>query len=125
MPELNAIGIVASDMARTIAFYRLVGLDVPETPEEGHIDTFLPNGLRFMLDSEEVIASFNPSWVRARGNQLGLALECASPAEVNDVHERVAAAGFDAEEPFDAPWGQRYCELRDPDGNPVDLYAAL
>src|SRR2546421_6116445 len=37
VPELNAIGIVASDMARSIAFYRLLGLDVAETPEEGHI----------------------------------------------------------------------------------------
>jgi catechol 2,3-dioxygenase-like lactoylglutathione lyase family enzyme len=125
MPQLNAFGIVASDMARSIAFYRLLGLDVPETPEEGHIDTFLPNGLRFMLDAEETILSFNPTWVRARGNQLGLAIECDSPQELDELHAQVAAAGFDAEEPFDAVWGQRYCELRDPDGNPVDLYAAL
>ena len=55
MPSLNAIGIVASDMARSIAFYRLLGLDVPETPNEGHVDTFLPNGVRFMLDTEEVV----------------------------------------------------------------------
>ncbi len=40
MPELNAIGIVASDMAASIRFYRLLGLDVPETPDEGHVDTF-------------------------------------------------------------------------------------
>ena len=125
MPQLNAIGIVASDMARSIAFYRLLGLDVPQTPEEGHIDMFLPNGLRFMLDSEAVIHSFNPTWERARGNQLGLALECDSPHEVNDLHAKAVAAGFDGDEPFDAPWGQRYAELRDPDGNPVDLYAAL
>jgi catechol 2,3-dioxygenase-like lactoylglutathione lyase family enzyme len=125
MPQLNAIGIVASDMARSIAFYRLLGLDVPETPEEGHIDTFLPNGLRFMLDAEDTILSFNPTWERARGNQLGLAIECASPGEVDELHGKVVAAGFDGKEPFDAPWGQRYCELHDPDGNPVDLYAAL
>ena len=60
MPQLNAIGIVTSDMERSIAFYRLLGLDVPETPEEGHVDTFLPNGVRFMLDSEETMRSFRP-----------------------------------------------------------------
>src|SRR2546421_9847160 len=91
VPELNAIGIVASDMARSIAFYRLLGLDVPETPEAGHIDTFLPNGLRLMLDSEKEIHSFNPGWVRARGNQLGLALQCSSPAEVDELHAKAAA----------------------------------
>jgi hypothetical protein len=34
-PLLNAAGIVASDMARSLAFYRLLGLDVPDTPGGG------------------------------------------------------------------------------------------
>lgn len=126
MPRLNALGIVTSDMARSIRFYRLLGLDVPETPEEGHIDTFLPNGVRFMLDSEEVVRSLRPDWTRVTGNQVGIAVECSGPAEVDETYERVTAAGFDGEkEPWDAFWGQRYAQLRDPDGVPVDLYAPL
>jgi catechol 2,3-dioxygenase-like lactoylglutathione lyase family enzyme len=126
VPQLNAIGIVASDMARSIAFYRLLGLDVPETPDEGHVDAFLPSGIRFMLDSEETVRSFRPDWERQRGNQLGLALECASPAEVDDLYARATGAGYRGEkEPWDAFWGQRYAQLEDPDGVPVDLYAAL
>jgi uncharacterized glyoxalase superfamily protein PhnB len=126
MPGLNAIGIVASDMARSIRFYRLLGVDVPETPEEGHIDTFLANGVRFMLDSEEVMRSFRPEWDRRTGNQVGIAFECSSAAEVDETYARVVAAGFDGEkEPWDAFWGQRYAQLRDPDGVPVDLYAAI
>lgn len=126
MPELNAIGIVASDMARSIRFYRLLGLDVPETPEEDHIDTFLPSGLRFMLDSEETVRSFQPEWTRETGNQLALAFECTSPAEVDEIYAAAVAAGFHGEkEPWDAFWGQRYAQLRDPDGVGVDLYAAL
>jgi catechol 2,3-dioxygenase-like lactoylglutathione lyase family enzyme len=104
VPQLNAIGIVVSDMARSIRFYRLLGLDVPETPDEGR---------------------FRPDWSRETGNQLGLALECASPSEVDEVYARVTADGFHGEkEPWDAFWGQRYAQLRDPDGVPVDLYAA-
>ena len=126
MPQLNAIGIVASDMAASIRFYRLLGLDVPDTPSEGHVDTFLPNGVRFMLDSEEVIRSFRPDWSRETGNQISIALECDGPDEVDVVYRRVLEAGFDGEkEPWDAFWGQRYAQLRDPDGVPVDLYAAL
>jgi catechol 2,3-dioxygenase-like lactoylglutathione lyase family enzyme len=126
MAQLNAVGIVVSDMARSIAFYRLLGLDVPETPDEGHVDAFLPSGVRFMLDSEETVRSFRPDWTRRAGNQLGLALECASPAEVDELYERATAAGFHGEkEPWDAFWGQRYAQLEDPDGVPVDLYAAL
>jgi catechol 2,3-dioxygenase-like lactoylglutathione lyase family enzyme len=126
MTKLNAIGIVASDMARSIRFYRLIGLDVPETPGEGHVDTFLPNGVRFMLDSEEVVRSFRPGWTRATGNQVALAFECDTPAEVDEIYARVLAAGFDGDkEPWDAVWGQRYAQLADPDGVPVDLYATL
>ena len=126
MPRLNAIGVVVSDMARSIAFYRLLGLDVPDTPGEGHVDTFLPNGVRFMLDSEEVVRSFRPDWTRETGNQIALALECDGAAEVDEAYRRAVEAGFHGEkEPWDAFWGQRYAQLRDPDGVGVDLYAAL
>jgi catechol 2,3-dioxygenase-like lactoylglutathione lyase family enzyme len=126
VPQLNATGIVVADMARSIRFYRLLGLDVPDTPDEGHVDTFLPNGVRFMLDSEDVVRSFRPDWSRETGNQVGLAFECESPAEVDEVYARVVDGGFHGEkEPWDAFWGQRYAQLRDPDGVPVDLYAAL
>jgi uncharacterized glyoxalase superfamily protein PhnB len=78
-----------------------------------------------MLDGEETIKSFRPEWTRETGNQLSLAFECASPAEVDETYARVTGAGFESEkEPWDAFWGQRYAQLRDPDGVPVDLYAA-
>ena len=126
MPELNAIGIVASDMATSIRYYRLLGLDVPDTPGEGHVEAKMPSGMRLMLDSEEVVESFLPEWSRATGNQLSLAFECATPAEVDEIYARVTGAGFEGEkEPWDAFWGQRYALLRDPDGVEVNLYATL
>jgi len=126
MPHLNAIGIVASDLARSVRFYRLLGLDVPEGENDGHIDTFLPNGVRFMLDNEETMRSFRPDWTRETGNQVALAFECGSAAEVDETYARVVEAGFHGEkEPWDAFWGQRYAQLQDPDGVGVDLYAAL
>ena len=125
MPELNAIGIVASDLRQSIAFYRLLGVDFPEDGE-GHIEATLPSGTRFMLDSEEVVTSFRPDWTREVGNQLALAFECSGPAEVDETYAQVKAAGFGTEkEPWDAFWGQRYAQLRDPDGVPIDLYAPL
>jgi len=126
MPGLNALGIVTSDMGTSIRFYRLLGLDVPETPDEGHVEATLPNGMRVMLDSEETVLSFRPDWKRQAGNQVGLAFECVSAAEVDEVYAKVVAAGFAGDkEPWDAFWGQRYAQLRDPDGVPVDLYATL
>jgi catechol 2,3-dioxygenase-like lactoylglutathione lyase family enzyme len=126
MPNLNAIGIIVRDMAESIRFYRLLGVDVPETPDDGHVGASLPNGTRLMFDTEEVIRSFRADWSRTDGNQLALAFECASPAEVDETYTRVTAAGFEGEkEPWDAFWGQRYAQVRDPNGVPVDLYASL
>lgn len=126
MATLNAVGIVVSEMAASIRFYRLLGLDVPETPGEGHVSIELGGGARLMLDTEEVVRSFRPDWSRAAGTQISLAFECASPADVDALYGRVVAAGFDGElEPWDAFWGQRYALVRDPDGNTVDLYSSL
>ncbi len=125
MPKLNGIGIVTADMAETVRFYRLLGLEVAD-PSPDHLDTFLPNGIRFMFDTEEVVGSFDDGWKRATGNQISLAFECDSPAEVDATYARVVEAGFTSRrEPWDAFWGQRYAQLEDPDGVPVDLYAPL
>jgi uncharacterized glyoxalase superfamily protein PhnB len=125
-PLLNAIGITASDMAESIRFYRLLGLDFPETPGEGHVEATLPNGVRLMLDSEETVLSFLPEWSRVTGNQISLAFECASPADVDEIYARIVSAGFEGEkEPWDAFWGQRYALLGDPDGVRINLYARL
>jgi uncharacterized glyoxalase superfamily protein PhnB len=123
---LNAIGIAVSDLRRSMHFYRLLGADLPEDPAEGHVEATMPNGMRLMFDTEAVIRSFMPDWARTNGNQMSLAFECATPAEVDEVYARVVAAGFEGEkEPWDAFWGQRYALLGDPDGVRVSLYAAL
>ena len=124
MPQLDAIGIVSSDLARTRAFYGLLGIEFGEGDD--HVEATMPNGLRLMVDGEHVIRSFRPDWKRETGNQLALAFECGSPADVDEVYARVVDAGFHGEkEPWDAFWGHRYAQLTDPDGVGVDLFAAL
>jgi uncharacterized glyoxalase superfamily protein PhnB len=124
VPHLDAIGIVSSDLARTRAFYRLLGIEFGEGDD--HVEATMPNGLRLMTDTEDVIRSFKPDWTRATGNQVALAFACASPAEVDELYAAVVAAGFEGEkEPWDAFWGYRYAQLTDPDGVTVDLFAAL
>ena len=124
MANLNAIGIVSADLGRTRAFYALLGVEV--AAGDDHVEAKLPSGLRLMFDTEDVMRSFRPDWTRATGNTVALAFECASPAEVDEVYASVVAAGFHGEkEPWDALWGHRYAQLVDPDGVPVDLFAAL
>jgi uncharacterized glyoxalase superfamily protein PhnB len=126
--QLAAIGIVSRDVAAATRFYRTLGVEVSEpTGEDEHFEATLPNGLRLMWDAESMIRQLDPEWRRPEGGPaIVLAFECGAPAEVDDVYRRVVDGGFDGKkEPFDAFWGQRYATVVDPDGNPVDLFAAL
>jgi catechol 2,3-dioxygenase-like lactoylglutathione lyase family enzyme len=127
-PQLDAFGIVVSDMARSIAFYRRLGLELPPGSEgEGHAEATLPGGMRYMLDTEDVMRSFDPGWTRPTGGHAtGGAFRCDSPEQVDGVFaELLEAGGTPHKEPWDAPWGMRYAQLEDPDGTVIDLYAPL
>ncbi len=126
-PRLDAIGIVCQDIRRSLTFYALLGVIVPENPgEEDHVEATLPNGLRLMWDSVGLMKQISPNWQSPVGHRMGLAFLCDSPSDVDAVHAKVLAAGFSGgKEPWDAFWGQRYAQVQDPDGNLVDLFAPL
>jgi predicted lactoylglutathione lyase len=128
VPKLDAFGIPVTDMARSIAFYRRLGLEFPEGAEnEGHAEAEVSGGVRYMLDTEEMMRSFDPEWKRPTdGHLVGGAFRCESPEEVDRVYaELLDAGGTSHKEPWDAFWGQRYAQVRDPDGTVLDLYAWL
>ena len=127
-PRFNLIGIAVKDMATALAFYRELGLEIaPEMDSEGHVEVTLPGGLRLAWDTFEVIRSFDEHWKEPVGHpQIGLAFLCDSPDDVNAQYERMVNLGYDSHKaPFDAFWGQRYAQIKDPDGNVIDLFAAL
>lgn len=79
-----------------------------------------------MLDTQDTIRSFDPGWVSPEGSRAALAFECTDPADVDATYERMIAVGFLGHlPPWNAFWGYRYACLHDPDGNGVDLFAAL
>ena len=127
-PQFDFLGLPVSDMARSVAFYRLLGLEFPEGAEnEQHVEAPLPGGMRYALDTEDVVRSFDPDWQRPSGGHAGGgAFRCDSPQEVDQIYQQLLTAGGSAhKEPWDAFWGQRYAQVKDPDGTVIDLYAAL
>ncbi|AVH94860.1 glyoxalase [Streptomyces cinereoruber] len=125
-PRLDLIGLVVSDMAASLAFYRRLGMEIPEGAESApHVEVVLDGGLRFAWDTEEVVRSFDPGWRRPEGgHRIEPAFRCGSPAEVDAVYGELVAAGYRGHlEPWDAFWGQRYAVVLDPDGCGVSLFA--
>lgn len=117
------IGIVCEDVAASLSFYRLLGLDFPAGAErEPHVEAVLDNGVRLAFDSAANVRSFDPRWRPGHGS-VGLAFLCDSPSDVDKRHDELVAAGHHSHQaPWDAPWGQRYATVHDPDGNGVDLF---
>jgi uncharacterized glyoxalase superfamily protein PhnB len=120
------VELVPRDLDQAMAFYRLLGLDVPEA-DGPHVEVALPGGNKLMFDTEETIAGMHPGWTPPDGaGRVALAFGLATPSDVDAVFEKLTAAGYPgALAPFDAPWGQRYATVTDPDGTSVDLFALL
>ena len=127
MPRLDAIGLVVSDMKRAVGFYQRLGLDFGEGSDWVHAEATTPGGIRVMLDTEASVMSFS-EWQPPSGGspRTALAFLCDGPEDVDRAFEDLVAAGGEAHmQPFDAPWGQHYATVHDPDGNAVDLFAPL
>ena len=79
-----------------------------------------------MWDSVELMQQLDPEREEPSGQRMALAFECESADDVNATYARLVEAGYEGKKaPYDAFWGQRYANVADPDGNVVDLFAAL
>ncbi|MEA2009128.1 MAG: VOC family protein [Actinomycetota bacterium] len=128
MPNFDAIATVVEDMGRTLGFYRLLGLQIPEeADDEGYVMIDLGTGVRFAWNTEIVERSFNPAWQAPPiAGRMGVTFRCESAAEVDAIYLAVVRTGHEGPlEPFDSPWGSRHCRVLDPDGNAIDLFAPL
>jgi catechol 2,3-dioxygenase-like lactoylglutathione lyase family enzyme len=125
--RLDLVGIVTRDMRASLAFYRRLGLEVPEGSEDApHAEAKTPSGLRVAWDTAELVEGIYPDYATpSGGHRISLAFLLPNPAAVDEKYAELAALGHGHKEPWDAPWGQRYAVVTDPDGNHVDLFAPL
>lgn len=127
MPRLDALAVSSTDMAKTVAFYELLGFSFPAwSPDDQHVEPETkPGEVRLMIDTAELMETLT-GHKPTPPNHSCFAMLCDSPSEVDDIAAQLAAAGHDiAKEPWDAFWGQRYAMVKDPDGYQIDLFAAL
>jgi len=123
----DMIGIVVEDIAASLRFYRLLGLDVKApNGDEPYCEVTTPNGYRISWNKVSMTKEIDPTWVEPRGQRMELAFRCDTPAEVDATHAAIVAAGYASHKaPWDAFWGQRYAVVIDPDGNHVSIFSPL
>jgi uncharacterized glyoxalase superfamily protein PhnB len=119
----DMIGIVVHDIPRSIAFYKLLGLDFPSG--DGFVEV-KANGYRISLNAESMVKEHSPGWQKPVGQRIEIAFLCGSPEEVNTTYAKIVEAGHTGvKKPWDAFWGQRYAIVADPDGTHISLFAPL
>ena len=119
--------MVVQDMGKALAFYRVLGLEVPaEQDGEMHVDVHA-DGISFGFDAEAMVRQIDPQWTPpAAGQRLNVQFRYEASADVDAVHARAVAAGYSSyQASWDAFWGQRFARLIDPDGQVVNLFAPL
>lgn len=123
----DMIGLTVEDMGRALAFYRLLGMTIPEGQEdEPFVEVTTENGYRISWNTVAMVRQIDPTWTAPTGHRMGLAFKCDSAAEVDATYTKMVGAGYTGhKEPWDAFWGQRYAVVVDPDSNLIDLFAPL
>jgi len=124
--SLDAIGIISKNIRDSVQFYKILGVDLVEVGSPEHLEGRTTGGVRIMLDSVELVKKINPDWKEAVGSRVVLCFVQESPEDVDKLFNNIIRAGFKViKKPWDAFWGQRYCSVEDPDGNQIDIFAAL
>ena len=122
--QIAAVAVSATDLSRAVAFYEGVGFRFPPL-EAGTQHIEAEAGIRLMIDDAGLLEGLHGQPPRP-GNTAGFAVLFESPDDVDAAATRVAEAGHTVvTRPYDAPWGQRYATVADPDGYRTDLFALL
>lgn len=113
LQSLSAVTLETPDMARAVAFYRSLGFAVRYGGAQADFTSFLvgPNYLNLMRGARP-------------GPPQGRIIFYVS--DVDAMYARAVEAGRQPDaRPADAPWGERYFHLSDPDGHRLSFARPL
>lgn len=113
--RIDAITLATHDMARALAFYRVLGGELEYGGEDTTFATFRIGDakLNLVLEPKEIEWSF---WGR-----IVFHVE-----DVDAAYRQLQQLGVQAEgEPRDAEWGERYFHVTDPDGHQLSFAKPL
>jgi catechol 2,3-dioxygenase-like lactoylglutathione lyase family enzyme len=114
--SINAVTLAVADMGRSVQFYEALGFRLAAGGRDATFTTFrVGDGfLNIQLDPEH--APVPAIWGRV----------IFWVDDVDAMYDRARHAGIEpAAEPADAPWGERYFHVHDPDGHELSFARLL
>ena len=112
--HMSAITLAVGDMARSVDFYRKIGLELSHGGREANFTSFRvgPNFLNLILSSSSSSSSsFQGWWGRLIFRTQG----------VDSLHAKLKGKGLEPETPRDGEWGERYFHVKDPDAHELSF----
>lgn len=114
--RISAVTLLVSDMARSVAFYRALGFGLLYGGESEAFTSFRAGTGYLNLQTATDTAPPRSLWGRV----------IFWVDDVDAMHARAGGAGFaPTADPQDAPWGERYFHLLDPDGHELSFARPL
>jgi catechol 2,3-dioxygenase-like lactoylglutathione lyase family enzyme len=137
-PTLDQINLVCGDPHASIAFFRRLGVDIPNervwrsATGIHHVSAIEGEGadqpITLDLDSTAFAPHWNAGW-KGRTDLRGRVVIGFSVPAREDVdllyHDMVAGGYRGLQEPWDAFWGARYAIIEDPDGIAVGMMSPV
>jgi catechol 2,3-dioxygenase-like lactoylglutathione lyase family enzyme len=102
--HISAVTLAVRDMAESVAFYRTIGLDVTYGGPDAPFTTLRAD--QVVINLRRAAVDVDDSWSRVILRVRG----------VDALHRELAGRGLVAPAPRNAEWGERYFEIRDPQG---------
>ena len=132
--DLYMLGLIVKDMGRSLAFYRRLGLAIPEGGEEKtHVEIKMGTGLTFFLDSRPerwdpryragdtpIVSDTMPDY------RAILEFYLISQAAVQSAYTELTGYGYAGRRsPYETSFGMCFAMVDDPDGNTILLSGQL
>ena len=112
--HFSAVTLAVSDMARAVEFYDKLGLEMIYGGSDASFTSYYVGAVEYL--NLILSPSHTPRWwgrfiIRVDG--------------VDEIHTMLEERGLQPDSPRDAPWGERYFHVTDPDGHEISFAEPL
>lgn len=105
--QLHTVTIIVKDLGKSIAFYRMLGLDIPDGMEnESFVDCTSESSTCICLVPETTVQQHRPGWKYPTTNgAISLQFKCSNQGDVDVLYTKFMNENYRSSMlPYNTPW---------------------